>query len=153
MTWNNGTRVRIKSKSALYDEAKKDVIGVQVGEAIGSSKSRAGYSIIVHWSGCTVPDDKYISTKHLQVVPVDRVDTRVHRADRVDTRVDRADRVDTRVDRADRVDTRVDRADRVDTRNGAQNDGTGTRQRRKKEKKKDINLDAADYQVSANVMM
>ena len=113
MTWNNGTRVRIKSKSALYDEAKKDVIGVQVGEAIGSSKSRAGYSIIVHWSGCTVPDDKYISTKHLQVVPVDRVDTR----------------------------------------NGAQNDGTGTRQRRKKEKKKDINLDAADYQVSANVMM
>ena len=133
MTWNNGTRVRIKSKSALYDEAKKDVIGVQVGEAIGSSKSRAGYGIIVHWSGCTVPDDKYISTKHLQVVPVDRVDTRV--------------------DRADRVDTRVDRADRVDTRNGAQNDGTGTRQRRKKEKKKDINLDAADYQVSANVMM
>ena len=63
-----GTKVRIKSKSTLYNESKKDVVGVQIGEKVGVQSSNGGCSIIVHWEDKLQQDEELISTRELEVV-------------------------------------------------------------------------------------
>ena len=126
MTFGDGKLVRIKPKSILYDETRKDVIGKQVGEKIGVNSNK-GFKIKVHWDDSPSADDTLFSTKDLQIVPLK--DSRIR----------------------DRVDSRI--RDRVESRNGVHNEGTNVRQRKVAAQKEAINKDAAAYKVWDEILV
>jgi len=141
MTFGDGKLVRIKPKSILYDETRKDVIGKQVGEKIGVNSNK-GFKIKVHWDDSPSADDTLFSTKDLQIVPLK--DSRIR--DRVDSRI--RDRVESR-NGVHNEGTNV----RVDSRNGVHNEGTNVRQRKVAAQKEAINKDAAAYKVWDEILV